>query len=702
MALIGTLRNKMGAFVVIFVFVAIAAFTLNDLLGNNSVLLGNDDVGEIAGNTISREEYRAAIQERETAFRMYSRRAPSENDMSFIHQQAWELLISKYAIEKQYKELGIRVTNEEVEDMILGRNVDQNLKTTPIFQGENGEFDKNKVVQYLQYIAQLPDESPDKYQWNSFQDNLASGRIRIKYENLLIKTGYVTSAESEREYHLQNDVAEINYLFVPHYSIPDSSVNVSDSDLKEYYDKNKQRYETEHTADFSYVAFPVVPSAYDSADLREEMQKLAEDFKVATNDSLFAISNSDDPNAFARFTPNTLPAYVSPDSLEEGKVFGPFVDGNTYKVVKISKAGKDTIYTARARHILVAWTDSTAPAKSIARAKAEGILKEINEGADFAFKARTESEDPGSANQGGDLGWFQSGRMVPAFNDAVFGATKPGLINKLIETEFGYHIIDVTNTKDNTGYWIGVLQSEIHPSDASVNDALRNAESFQAAVSDEEEFRKKAEEEGLSILDAAAINTSDRRIGILNNARQIVQWIFTEASTGEVSRVFDLNEQFVVGVKTGEVDKGYKPFDQVKDEIMPTVRKEAKGRAIAEKLSKLTGTLDEIASAFGKDAVVYSNNDVRFNSVSLQGIANDPAIVGTIFSLESGKRSGVLTGENGVALVELGNKTIAPEIADYGLYKTQLEQNVKNQTTYSIAEAIKLKSDIEDDRYKFY
>lgn len=702
MAVIGTLRNKMGTWVVVFVFVAIAAFTLNDILGNNSVLLGDNNVGEIAGTSISLQEYQAAVQEREMNYRLTFGRSPGERETPFLQEQAWEMLVARYAIQAQYDKLGIEVTSDEVKDMIWGKNIEQSLRSTPIFMNEAGQFDNNRVLQYLQYVGQLPPTHEDRYRWESFQQSLAPSRIRIKYENMMIKTDHVTTAEAEREYHVQNDVAEVKYLFVPFYAISDSAANPPDKDLREYYNKNKEKYKTELTASLNYVTFPVVASAADSADIRDHMRQLANEFRTAENDSLFAISNSDAPNPFARYTPNTLPPYITPDSLVEGKVIGPFVDGNVYRVAKISSVGEDTIYSARARHILVKWTDETAAAKQTARTTAEGILRDLRNGGDFAAIAREVSEDPQSAARGGDLGWFSTGDMVKPFQDAVFGATRPGLINRLVESEFGYHIIDVTNVKDNTAYWIGIIEEEIGPGDVSINEALRQAETFQLAVSDIESFNEEAVAHGLNVLEASDIGVGDRRIGILGDARRVVQWLFNDAKVGQVSEVFDLSEEFVVAVMTDKLKKGYKPFERVKDEIVPAVRNQIKGKIIIDRLDKLEGTLDEIATSFGTDASVYNNSDVRLSSTSLPGIGFDPAALGMAFRLDDGERSKPFQGENGVVMMETVHKTIAPAVADYGLYKTQMEQARSNRTSFSIAEAIKESSGIEDRRYKFY
>ncbi|MFO7257067.1 MAG: SurA N-terminal domain-containing protein [Bacteroidota bacterium] len=702
MALIGTLRNKMGTWVVAFVFIAIAAFTLNDIFGNNSILLGENNVGEIAGEKISLQEYQAAVEEREINYRLTFGRSPGEREMPLLQEQAWEMLIARHAIEEQYEKLGLKVTSEELKDMVWGKNIEPSLKATPIFLNESGQFDNNRVLQYLQYINALPPDHEDRYRWESFQDNLAPSRIRIKYENMMIRTENVTRAEAEREYHVQNDVAEVKYLFVPFYAVGDSAAAPEDRALREYYNQNKERYRTEPIASLSYVTFPVLPSAADSAAIREEMEQLAAELATSTNDSLFALSNSDEPDAYARYTPNNLPAYIDPDNIEVGKVIGPFVDGNVYRIAKVSAITKDTIYTARARHILVKWTDDTDAAKQAARTKAEGILRELRGGADFAAKAREVSEDPGSAARGGDLGWFSSGDMVKPFQDAVFSATRPGLVNRIVETQFGYHIIDVTDVKDNTAYWIATMTEEITPGDASINDALRKAEAFQLEVSDVASFRREAAERGLNVLEAKNVGVGDRRVGILSNARRIVQWLFNDASVGDVSEVFDLNGEFVVAVMTEKVKKGYKPFEMVKDEITPIVTNNNRAKVIIDRLSKLEGSLEDIAKAFGPEANVYTSSDLRLNTATLPGISFDPTALGTAFRLSDGGRSKPFQGENGVIIMETTAKTIAPAIADYGLYKTQLQQARANRTSFSIADAIKEAAGIEDRRYKFY
>ena len=700
MALIGTLRNKMGILLVIFIFVALLAFILGALLENNTVLFNQNEVGEIDGHSISIEEFQSAVEERRANYILNFNREPGDREMTTLRQQAWDLLIARHAIVPQYEKVGIEVTDSEVIDMISGTNIDENIKQAFINQ-QTGVFDRAMLGNYINQLKTMPEGSEGRVRWELFQRDLKPGRERIKYENLLLKTNYVTKAEAEHEYHLQTDVAEVKFVYVPYYAISDSAAQVSDADVEEYYNENKERFKTEHTRDIKYVSFLLAASSQDTVGIREEMQDIAEEFAKIDEDSVYAVSNSDSQNAFEKYNVSSLPTFLKPEDLKEGNVIGPFIDGNTYKVVKVSSIFKDTVSYSQASHILIKWDEDTPAARKAAKDKAQRILREIKNGDDFSAKAREHGTD-GTATRGGDLGWIYTGQMVKPFEDAVFKASKPGLLNDIVETEFGYHIVSVTRVKDNTAYELAIVERQIAPSDATANEAYRKAETFAANLSGVEEFQERAQNDGLNVLESNNLTAGERRIGTLGDARQIVQWLFRDASEGEVSDIFDLQGQYVVAVMTGETEKGYRPLESVKDEIMPEVRKKVKGNLIIDKLKGAEGTLEEITNAFGNDANVYSSSDLKLSTNNLPTAGFDPKAVGKAFGIESGKRSDPIQGENGVLIIEIQNKTIAPEIADYSTYKTAIAQENQQRSGFNIAEAIKDHAEIEDKRYKFY
>lgn len=694
----------MTKFVVGFIAISMAAFIVgSDLLtpGGQWSLLGDDNtVGEIAGNTVTFEEFQAAIQERENNYILNFGRQPGEGEMVTLRQQAWDLLISRNAIQPQYEKLGLQVSADEVWDIIQGKNIDEGIKNS--FLDSAGNFDRNKLIQYLQSLESMPATSEPRIRWDIFKRDLAPGRERIKYENLLLKSSYVTQAEAEREYHVQNDVAEVKYLFVPFFAIKDSMA-VTDSDLKAYYQQNKHKYKTEETRGVSYVTFPVTATAEDSAAIKLEFEKVVNDFKVTTGDSTFASLNTDGDSPYTKYTLANLPAYLESDVqiLAPGYLKGIFLDGNAYKAVKVVKLGVDTSYNARASHILIRWDDASDAGKKAAKEKARKILNEIKAGADFAAKAREFGTD-GTASRGGDLGWFPTGQMVKPFEKAVFDARKPGLLPDVVETDFGYHIIEVTNTKDNRYFMIATVEREIGPSDETRNEAYRQADEFAAELSGLEDFTTRAAEKNLKIEVAQNVGTNDRAINNIGQARQVVTWAFRDAKVGKVSEVFDVESQYLVAVISSKKEKGFKSLDDVKAEITPLVQNQKKGEKIIEQLSGKTGTLEELAKLFGSDASVNTSSDLKLNSSNLAAVGFDPVAIGKAFAVEKGKRGEPFAGENGVVLVENINKTEAPSINDFSIFGNQLKQTMDNRGGFQIAEALKEGAKIEDKRYRFY
>ncbi|HNV29333.1 MAG TPA: SurA N-terminal domain-containing protein [Cyclobacteriaceae bacterium] len=709
MALIGTLRNKMTKWVVGFVAVAISAFILNDLFGNGprSVFGNENTVGKIGGTTITLEEYQAAVQERENNYILNFGRQPGERERPLLQQQAWDMLISQKAIKPEFEKVGVKVTTDEIWDMIQGKNIDENVKSS--FLDSAGNFDRRRLIEYINQFNSPAPIDPQalagwqeaKYRWSTFQRDLGLGRERIKYENLLIKTNYVTEAEAERDYHTQNDVAEVRYLYVPFFVISDSTV--ADSDLKDYYNRNKGKYKAEQTRSLSYVTFPIRASSADSAQIKQELEKLAADFKTVTEDSVFAASNTEGTEPFTKYSNSTLPTFLADqkEKLTAGTVIGPFLDGGSYKVVKVVRFGKDTVGNAKASHILIRWDAETDAAKKVAKEKAKKILGEIKAGADFAAKAREFGTD-GTSSRGGDLGWFSSGQMVKPFEQAVFSAKKTGVLNDVVETQFGYHIIDVTGLADYTTYSVATIEIAISPSDETQNEAFLKAQTFASDLSGVEDFTEKAKKEGLMVMNANDLKTADRRINDLGEARAMITWLFRDAKVGKVSDVFDLDADYTVAVMTGETEEGIRSFNDVKEEIRPAALNEVKGKKIIETLNTKKGTLEEMAKAFGSDAIVNSSSDLKLNSNTLPSVGLDPIAVGKIFSLESGKQSEPFAGENGVLVVELKNKTVAPAVGDYAMFKNQLLQGLNGRAGYSISEALKQGANIQDKRYKYF
>ena len=688
----------MGKFVVAAVAIAILSFVLADLLGPNSSLLGGNSntIGEVANQEIDAQEYSQRIDLLKARYGN-----PGESQMAFVRNAAWDGLIVDIAFKSEFDALGLMVTNDELVDMVQGRNIDPGIRqqfTNP----ETGEFNVDQVITTLKSIGSLPPSQ--RAQWENYERDLKLGRLRVKYDNLMGLSAYVTADEAKSVYEAQNAIAEVKYLYVPFYTVGDSLAEVSDSQLQDYLDEHEEDFQAEESKSVSYVNYEIKPSHDDTIAFNENMTALKEEFRQAKDDSVFAKINTDGNVFFNRYIVGQLPNLLklNADNLMEGDVRGPYYESGRYKLYKISEELEDTVFSAKARHILFKGADESEEEKAKAKKEAEKVLRELRNGADFAEKAKEFGKD-GTAARGGDLGWGTEGSTwVPKFETAVFAKTEAGLINKVVETEFGYHIIEVTSPKTNKAFKVASIEQEMFASEVTREIAYRKADLFAFNSGNYDEFIENAQKDTLTVLTADKIDKNATNINNLSGAREIVRWMYNDASVGEVSKIFELDDHYVVAVLTGETEKGVADLESVRNEVTVKVKNLLKADQIINKLKGLNGSLDEIAGAYGEDANVYSSSDLKLNSNSLPSVGFSPKAVGKAFSLNPGETSEAFSTDNGIVVMELVNFTAAPEIADYTSYKTQQVQAAQSRVSVNVMEAVKKFANIEDYRYKFY
>jgi len=702
MALINKIRQKAG-WAVGFVAVGLGLFMVGgDILGPNSTIMGKNktDVGDIAGETIELDRYQREIDNIKYNYTINYGRNPSENEMYTIRQQAWEYLIVKIAFQEQYDELGLVVTDEEQWDMVQGNNVSFEIKQA-FTDPQTGEFQRERVLSYLKQVKQMPADQQSA--WYLFEQNLKPSRFRIKYDNLLVKTTYATELEAKRRYQEETSVAEIRYLYIPYYSLPDSSVVVTDDDLKVYLKAHQSEYKVEESRSFSYVSVPIIPSGDDTTFFMGQMNKLKEEFRATQDDSLFARNNSDGATFFDRQGVDAMPRILQANysNLTVGDVRGPYFEDGNFVIYKIAGISEDTIGAVKASHILINWADESDAAKAEARSKAQTILNKARAGEDFAQLARENSVD-GSAQSGGDLGWFGKGKMVEPFENAAFGATSAGVINRLVESQFGFHIIKVTEPLNKSVYEIAYIQRVITPSESTRNKAFRKADFLASSSSNYAEFTENAAKDSLEVLLAENIGKNDRRFNEVDNARQVIQWVFKEEDTGNVSDVIELDDLYIIASLTKVTEEGPARLEDVKDQLEPKVKNEKKADIIIEKLGAVEGSLEDLKAKYGNDANIYTSSDLKISANSLPTVGFAPVAIGTAFSLEPGQKSGIVEEESGILVIEMINYTQAPDIADYTPYKAQVEQRLTGRVSFDGAEAIKKYADIKDFRYRFF
>ena len=703
MALINKIREKSG-WAVGAIAIGLGIFVVGgDLLGPNSRLMGNDAtvIGEIAGEEIAYDEFDAALQQLKVNYENQVGRAATESELAMLREQAWNQLIFKIALEKEYDRLGIKVTDEELFDMVQGNNIHPAVQQAFV-NPQTGLFDQSQVVQYLQNLDQMGPEA--RSMWTNFEQGVVSDRIATKYNNLLAKSVYVTTAEAKNLYKAQNASANLKVLFVPYATLADSAVEVSDARLKEYYEQNKELYKVEEGRSIEYVVVNVNASKEDSTYYQEEVATLAKQFANAPNDSAFVYTNSDQPFDGAYKTPGDLPEELRKQQpLEEGKVYGPYNNNGTMALYKVMDAKEGATSAIRASHILIRPESDTPEAKAAAKAKAQDVLNQIKGGADFAQMATQHGTD-GTASVGGDLGWFAEGRMVGPFDKAVFAHAGTGLLPNLVETEYGYHIVKVTAPKTKEQYKIAAVQRAVEASETTRDAAYAVADELSGTSGSTEEFRDNvAKNKSLVKEEAKEIGKNNILVNNLNNARELVRWAYAnDTEVGDVSKVFEIEDQFVVATLTGKREEGYAKMEDIKEELSAAVRNEVKAEQIMEKLKGQKGTLEQIAASYGPNAMVKTADGVTFASTTIPGFGVEPAAIGKAFGIKQGARTAPIEGQNGVLIVELLSLNQAPETNDFASIKQQMTSARAGNVQSKAFEAIKENAEIKDNRVKFF
>ncbi|WP_373515560.1 peptidylprolyl isomerase [Persicitalea sp.] len=703
MSVINKIRENSG-WAVGLIGISITLFVLGDLFGNNTLFGGgnNQTLGEIDGKEINIQDFQGRMDVMRQNYEAQTGRAAGEQELTALREQAWNQMIIDIAYKKQYDNLGLTVTDEEKTDMVQGNHISPAIQQA-FANPTTGAFDKSAVVNYLKNLKTLP--LPQQQSWADFEKNLYADRLRQKYEGIVQMSSYVTKAEAEKEYMAQNTKANLRYLYVPFYSMPDTTIKVTDSQLSSYLKDHKDEYKGIDTRTVQYVTFPVVPNPEDSATLNTEIKDMARGLASAANDSAYARMNSDIA------MPTTMSYANMSDQLKEavkefvpGGVYGPYREGDTYFIYKYGGTRKDSLSTVRASHILVSFENPTDSAKSAARQKAEGILSQLRGGASFEALAATNSTDQQSAQRGGDLGYFQNnGGMVKPFEDAVFSHNGTGLIPRLVESQFGYHIIKVTDAKSNTLYRLATIAKTIAPSQATRDDAYRKADQFAASVESKEEFDAAvAKDKSLVIATATRIPENSSNVNAIQNAREIVRWAFNDKTgLNKVSQVFETDDQYVVAVLTGKTEADDIKVDDFRDELTAKVRNQLKAEQIIDKLGTVND-LDDAAKKYGAGALVETAEDITLATGLLSSAGFDPYALGKGFGLKKGQKTNPFPGENGVFVMEQLSKTAAPQIADYTPYKSQIQQNIESRASFLLNEAVRDNANIVDRRAKFF
>jgi peptidyl-prolyl cis-trans isomerase D len=704
MAVLGQIRQR-SVFLILVIGMALFAFVISGVFdGNSAAASPSDPIAVVNDEEIELTLYRQLVENTERNYNISTMQAVNS---------VWDQLLRATIFRQEFERLGIDAGKQQIE-MILMQN--QTIVQDPRFQNETGFFDFGV---FTDYINQMRVENPQAYEnWKLQEENIVGmAKENIYYDLIKSSTGF-TELEGKNAYHIQNDKVNLKFVRMPYEEVPDSLFNISDADINQYINKTKENYETEMSRSVRYVIFDEVASEADENQIRVDLEKLKNQ-RIEYNDvskltdTIEGLATTENITDFIEQYSETafdsiyktkgILASEYADilfGLNPGDVFGPYKDSNQLKISRFLDRKKGG--AIKASHILVAFVGATRANPDITRSNeeakklAQDLYRKARRNPDDFAQLASENSDGPSKTQGGDLGFFQEGMMTDKFFDFC-DRSRVGKIG-LVETEFGFHVIKVTDKEDVV--LTADVAKEIVPSEETSNGVFQKTTQFEMESIKTEQMDTVANNYDYDVKFVQKVNLLDENLPDLPRQRNLVQWLFNdETEVGDIKRFSMTNGGYVVAQLSGITPKGTVNVESVKVEVIQEMLKEKKA-AYLLKTHADKKSLDALASATDKE--IETASAVTQENTVIAGAGTEPYVIGTAFALELNKASALIKGNSGVYMIEVISKEIAEEMESYRVYANALQNEENMRINNSIYEALRSSAEIEDNRQLYY
>ncbi|MSP85612.1 MAG: peptidylprolyl isomerase [Flavobacteriaceae bacterium] len=696
MAVLQKIRQRSLLLILVIGF-CLLAFIVGDLINSGGFASTSKDIGSINGKNISFEDFRVKVSNVEKSGQGMSATQAAN--------RVWDEEVSIALLTSEFEKLGIRVGENHIMEVL---KADQNIGQNPTFLNAAGKFD---IAKFKEFFKSNPEQA------QNFKEREKGAALNAKFQiyNTLVKSGvYTTESEGKFKYAMEANKVNFDYVSVLFSTIKDSDVKISDEEITTHMKANEIKFKAEESRELEYVLIEDKASPEDENEVKTAVNDLLsfrivynqatgkndtlQGFKGAANTIEFVNANSDKSYDSTYVAKKDLPAQFAEQlfNLASGEVFGPYTNSN---YVCLSKSmGRKAGANAKASHVLISYEGTQVPNKKEkrtkieAKAKAETLLAQAQANPSSFMMLALMNSDDSSSQQGGDLGYFSQGQMVKPFNDFVFN-NQVGKIG-LVETDFGFHIINVTDKQD--AIRLATIAQKIEPSEATSDKIYNKSVKFEIDAT-EGNFEKVAKTAAITVNPAIKVKVMDESFGSIGNQRQIVRWAFEkETNVGDVKRFEVPNVGNVITKVKAVYEAGLMPVADARPMVEPILKNKKKAEKIK---AKMTGTtLEAIAKA--NAAKVQPAVDVTMENASLLGVGQEQKVVGTAFGLKGDKISAPIVGNLGVYVVKTKTVFTAPALKNYADYVSKLKsQNAS--ASGRIIPALKVDAKIEDNRSQF-
>ena len=660
MAVLETIRVKFGILITVLIAVALLSFIIDPstLQSVSSSMSSKYDVGEIDGKSVSYMDFQADI-DKFTAINEIVTGSSVQNEQQQIQVRnaAWQSLVDKYLFVKNAKKAGLNVGEEEMLAIISGEMDSPVFTQNPAFCDENGNFSKEMLLDFISYLNS--DETGRlKLYWDYLQESAMTQQFYAKYMSLFTQSNITNPLMLTEKIAENNNTFDVEFVMVP-YSYPkDTTIVVSDKEIKAYYDAHKKFYKQQASRDIEYVVFEVVPSTEDIAAANQAIIDVYDEFKAAENMKSFLLANSDrqfDNHWYKAGELNTV-----------AKVVNDYVFGKNASVSEVLSED-NKFYAVRV----------------LETAK---VPEQV-----YVKYAPATSENVDSLLNVAEAQWIP---QTPGFEDVMVArkgskVTVNGLVFQVLDTK------DPVERKK-----VAILEKDAVAGKETVNGFYAKANTLATKSAGKyENFQKALTEEGLYAHPVNKMLESADRLGSVENTKEVTRWAF-EAKEGQVSNIITVNNNyFIIAALKGIHKEGYTPVAEVSSQISNLLYNQKAGeKKAAEVAEKIAGLEDlaAVAEALGK--TVSTKEGVAFSSLTSQGL--DPKFIGAASVAEDGKVCGPVVGNVGVYVYKVTGR-------DTGAFFT--EDDAKNRdaqmtqyATQMVVPTMMDDADVKDNRARFF
>ena len=661
MAILETIRVKFGIVITVLIAVALLSFIIDPttLQSVSASMSSKYDVGEIDGKSISYTDFQSDVDKFTVINEIVTGSSvKNEQQQVSIRNAAWQSLVDKYLFVKNAKKAGLAVGEEEMVAILSGELMSPVFTQNPAFLDENGNYSKQMVLDFVNYISS--DQTGRlKLYWDYLQDAAMTQQYYAKYNSLFTQSNFTNALMLTDEIAENNNTFNVEFVTVPFGYPKDSTIVVSDKEIKAYYDAHKKFYKQQASRDIEYVVFEVVPSAEDIAAANQALIDVYDEFKAAENVKSFLLANSDrqyDAHWYKAGELNTV-----------AKAVNDFVFGNNKASVSEVISDNNTFYAVR-------------------------VLESANVPEQVQVKfAPANSEDVDAALAEAEAQWIP---QTPGFEDVM--TAKKG--SKITVNGLVFEVLDTKDAAPKKR--VAILEKKAVAGKETVSGYYAKANTFATKSAGKyENFQKALTEEGVYAHPVNQMLESADRLGAIDNTKEVTRWAF-EAKKGQVSNIITVNNNyFIIAALKGIHKEGYADVEEVASSISNILYREKAGeKKAAEVAEKIAGLTDMQAIAEALGATVSTKEGVAFSSMTSQGL--DPKFIGAASVAEDGKICGPLAGNVGVYVYKVTGR-------DTGAFYT--EEDAKNQvaqmTQYSSQMLVPVMmddADVKDNRARFF